>query len=75
MRPDITDFQIIENESVVLVKHDDLRIIQLQTLEERHYQIPEALGTAKVILTKQQIIAISNQEVRRLALSSVFRGD
>ena len=75
LRPDISEFQIIEDESAVLVNQDDLIIIQLRTLEERHYQLPEILGATKVILTKQQIIAISNLEVRRLELSSVFKGD
>lgn len=73
LRPDIIDFQIVEDESVVFIEENEIGIIQLQTLEERHFQIPETLVDDKIILTKQQIIAISNQEVRRQSLSSVFK--
>jgi hypothetical protein len=73
LRPEIGEFQVIEHESVVLIEKDDLGIIELQTLEERHYQLPEKLRTAKLILTKHEIIAVSNQEVRRFELSAIFK--
>ena len=73
LRPDITEFQIIEDQSVILINQEDLVVIELKTLEERHYQLPEMPAAAKIILTKQQIIAVSDQEIQRLELSSVLK--
>lgn len=73
LQPEIADFQVIEDQSLVFTNSDSLTVIQLRTLEERQYQLPEIVLESKVLLTKQQLIRVTSSDIIRLPLSELIK--
>lgn len=69
--PDILDFQIIEDESIVFEKEDTLIVLSISNVSEQQYSVPEDMQNGRLILTNQNIIQVISTQVFRRPLSDL----
>jgi hypothetical protein len=73
LQPGILDFQIIEDQSVAFVEGKMLRVIRLQTFEEKQYPLPDFPGEGKILLTRHQWIRVTSSTIERRPLGDLIR--
>lgn len=71
--PEIHDFQIIEDKTLVFEKEDQLVVVHLDSGEEERYKLSSALRDGRVLLTNQNVLQITASEIRRLPPDQLLR--
>ena len=63
--PELRDFQIINDESMVFEKEGTLMVVQMMNLQEQHFELRPEMQKGRMLLTKQQLIQITSDEIIR----------
>ena len=74
LEPHIDKFQILDGESLVYQLDDEMIVYDLVHFKKTEYPLPREFSDAKILLTKQQIIGVRENEIVRKPLQ-ILTGD